>query len=188
MDPLAQVCPAPGSAPPRKPAKDGLVAQTASREIHRMRRTPLAPFFSKRAVNDLEPILHEKVERLCSGIRGFMQRREPLNVGVAFTALTLDVITDYCFRKSWNCLSKPDFSPQWKRAMTGLFEPVPVMKQFPWIAKFMNMLPRSLVGKMAPDLLLFLDAKAVSLRLRFPLRIRSHCESLPRLSGYSSCC
>jgi hypothetical protein len=91
-----------------------------------------------------------------------MIKDEPLLAGRAFTALTLDVITDYCFRKNWKCLDDPDFSPHWKNTMTGLFEPVPVTKQFPWIMKVMNSLPRSTVEKMAPDMGLFFGAKDVS--------------------------
>jgi hypothetical protein len=140
----------------------GSIATTESRDLHRMRRAPLMPFFSKRSVNALEPGIIEKVEQLSAGVEGFMQRGEVLNIGVAATALTLDVITEYCFSKGWNCLDDPHFSPNWKRAMTGLFEPVPVTKQFPQINQFMAMLPRSLVVKMAPDIGLFFKAKDVS--------------------------
>jgi hypothetical protein len=141
----------------------GSIATTESRTLHRKRRAPLMPFFSKRSVNALESGIVEKVEKLCSGVEGFMQRGDVLDVGVASTALTLDVITEYCFSRSWNCLDDPEFSPGWKRAMTGLFEPVPITKQFPQINQVMFMLPRSWVVKMAPDIGLFLKAKDVSL-------------------------
>jgi hypothetical protein len=35
--------------------------------------------------------------------------------------------------------------------MTGLFEPVPVVKQFPWINAVMQTFPESFVARMAPD-------------------------------------
>jgi hypothetical protein len=149
----------------------GSIATTESRNLHRLRRAPLMPFFSKRSVNALEPGIVEKVEQLCTGVEGFMRRGEVLDIGIASTALTLDVITEYCFSKGWNCLDDPNFSPQWKRAMTGLFEPVPVTKQFPQINQFMAMLPRSLVVKMAPDIGLFLGAKDVSYLTNF-LRVK----------------
>jgi hypothetical protein len=140
----------------------GSIATTESRDLHRIRRAPLMPFFSKRSVNALETGIVEKVNQLCFGVEGFMRRGEVLNVGVASTALTLDIITEYCFSKGWNCLDDSEFSPQWKRAMIGLFEPVPITKQFPQINQFMAMLPRSLVVKMAPDIALFFKAKDVS--------------------------
>lgn len=46
--------------------------------------------------------------------------------------------------------------------MTGLFEPVPVVKQFPWINTLMGLLPNRVVRQIAPDIALFLGAKAVS--------------------------
>lgn len=58
-------------------------------------------------------------------------------------------------------LEDPQFSPEWRRTMTGLFEPVPLVKQFPWINWAMALLPRSTVEKIAPDIGRFLSAKDV---------------------------
>ncbi|RDW60238.1 hypothetical protein BP5796_11844 [Coleophoma crateriformis] len=137
----------------------GSLAQTAGREAHRLRKAPLLPFFSKRAVTELEPVIKQKVSMMCDGIAGFLKRGEPLIAGRAFTALTLDVITDYCFNKSWECLQDPQFSPHWKATMCGLFEPVPFMKQFPIMAQMMNLLPRSLVKVLLPEMALFLGGR-----------------------------
>ena len=49
--------------------------------------------------------------------------------------------------------------------MTNIFEPVPVVKQFPWIVNFMNALPKSIVEKMNPDMALFNAAKLVEIVL-----------------------
>jgi cytochrome P450 len=86
------------------------VSTTISQELHRIRKAPLLPFFSKRAVVELEPLIRAKVDQICAGMKNFMEQGEPLILGRAFTALTLDVITDYCFRNSWNCLDDPEFS------------------------------------------------------------------------------
>ena len=142
------------------------VASTSSWHVHKARRAPLTPFFSTGAVRNLESIVIGKVDQLTSGIRSqYAECGRILPIGVAFTALTLDVISDYCFGQSWRCLHAPEFAPEWKRTMTNIFEPVPVVKQFPWLLSFMTALPSSLVEKMNPDMALLNSAKAVSLPL-----------------------
>ena len=141
----------------------GSVASTIDHQTHKARRAPLTPFFSKRAVDNLESTIRAKVDLMTDGIKKqYLQAGRILPVGVPFTALTLDVISDYCFGQSWRCLSAPDFAPEWKRTMTNLFEPVPVVKQFPWIAQIMGSLPRSVLRSINPDMAMFQGAKDVS--------------------------
>lgn len=138
----------------------GSIASTVPYQLHRARRAPLAPFFSKRGIDNLENIIRQKVDQLTRGIEeGYMNRGRILPVGVAFTALTLDVISDYCFGQSWRCLSAENFAPEWKRVMTNLFEPVPIVKQFPIIVQIMEALPLKVIKKMDPDMALFHGAK-----------------------------
>ncbi len=102
--------------------------------------------------------------------RQYLGAGKVFNLGVPFTALTLDVISDYCFGQSWRCLSAPDFAPEWRRTMTNMFLPVPVFKQFPWIAQLLGMFPKSLIAKMDPDMAMFLGARDVSLLINSPSR------------------
>ena len=140
----------------------GSIASTVGHAQHRARRAAITQFFSKQAVNALRSIIEAKVEQLTDGIeRESRQKGKVLNIGVAFTALTLDVISDYCFGQSWRCLESTDFAPEWKRTMTNLFEPVPIMRHFPWIMPVMQALPAWVQAKIAPDMVIFQDAKEV---------------------------
>jgi hypothetical protein len=49
-----------------------------------------------------------------------------------------------------------------KQTMTSLFEPAPVVKQFPWINAVMQTFPESFVARMALGVGRFLRAKEVS--------------------------
>lgn len=138
----------------------GSIASTVPYQLHRARRAPLGPFFSKRGIDNLEIIIRQKVDQLTHGIEeGYMNRGRILPVGVAFTALTLDVISDYCFGQSWRCLSAEDFAPEWKRVMTSLFEPVPIVKQFPILVRIMEALPLKVIQRLDPDMALFHGGK-----------------------------
>lgn len=147
-----------------------------SRDLHRSRRTPLQPFFSKQAVLSLEDSIKSKVDLMCKGIQErYIGSKKILPIGTAFTALTLDVITEYCFGDSWNCLDKPDFSQDWKDTMTNLFIPIPLIKQFPLIIQTLNCIPPKIIFKFSPDMARMPMAKEVKLQL-------SHQDS--RLTSY----
>ena len=64
--------------------------------LHKIRRAPLNPFFSKRAVAALQPRLEEVIEDLCNGLRGCMQRNEVVELRPAFLSLAIDVVFRYC--------------------------------------------------------------------------------------------
>lgn len=99
---------------------------------------------------------------MCKGIQErYISSETILPIGTAFTALTLDVITEYCFGKSWNCLDQPDFSQHWKDIMTNLFVPIPLIKQFPWILQTLNLIPSRLTFKLSPDMARMPMAKEV---------------------------
>ena len=111
-----------------------------------MRRQPVNPYFSKQSVTKLEPAIRAVVENLCRRLCEFRELKEPVNIGHAYAALTLDIITDYCFAKSYGCINRPTFAPEWPAAIDATSKQSPLNKQFPSILKFFKMMPESVVG------------------------------------------
>ncbi|KAK5096990.1 hypothetical protein LTR70_002207 [Exophiala xenobiotica] len=126
---------------------------TVPHDQHRLRRAPLNPFFSKRSVTKLEPMIKSAVEKLCTRLRGFQQTKEPVNLRHAFAALTMDVITDYAFAKSYNCLDEPGFAPIWPEAIDSVSEQSHINKQFPWLLPVMRLMPLWLVARLNPHIM-----------------------------------
>jgi cytochrome P450 len=85
------------------------VAFTPEHDIHRNRRAALAPFFSRRTVVQLESNIAAKVQTLCDRFSGFAKTSEVVRLDGAYSALTTDVITDYCFGKAYGYLNEHDF-------------------------------------------------------------------------------
>ncbi|TGO48155.1 hypothetical protein BCON_0249g00030 [Botryotinia convoluta] len=56
------------------------VGTTARYDLHRKRRAALSPFFSKRNVLHLEPLINEKVEQLCQMIDKHAREQTPANL------------------------------------------------------------------------------------------------------------
>ncbi|KAK4499586.1 hypothetical protein PRZ48_010104 [Zasmidium cellare] len=134
----------------------GSVASATGHEVHRLRRGALNPFFSKGNVDVLEGSIRTKVRTLCSKLE---ESGGVVEMGTAFTALTLDVITEYCFGQELGCLEEEDFAPRWKRLMVQLFESTPVAKHFPIVAQVLGSLPRGVMGVLNPDFVPFFEAK-----------------------------
>ena len=68
---------------------------TEPHALHRIRRTPLNPFFSQRAVTSLQPQIEELIEDLCNGLRECMRRGDVVELRPAFLSLAIDVIFRY---------------------------------------------------------------------------------------------
>ena len=68
---------------------------TVDHAHHRLRRAPVAPFFSKANVRKLDYVLHENISKLMMRLKEWEKSGEPLNILDAFKALTSDIITVY---------------------------------------------------------------------------------------------
>lgn len=109
----------------------------------RLRRGALNSFFSKRAVTQLEPVIQEKVDKLCRRFRGVLKTGEVIRAHAAYVALTMDVISQYSFARDDDYLSEYDFRLAWKETLEGAFEGGALLRQFPWMLPLMNSMPES---------------------------------------------
>lgn len=147
----------------------GSLASAGPHALHRARRAAINPYFSRAAIAQLEAqSIRAKVELLCGRLQEHASPSstaaaggggEVVDVGAAMTALTLDVISEYCYGDCYDCLRDPAFAPQWKRAMQGGFESTNVTKHFIWLLRLMNSLPAWLAVKMNPDIAVFVEWK-----------------------------
>lgn len=149
----------------------GSLASAGPHALHRARRAAVNPYFSRAAIAQLEAeSIRAKVELLCerlrehaspssAGAEGGGGGEEVVDVGAAMTALTLDVISEYCYGDCYDCLRDPAFAPQWKRAMQGGFESTNVTKHFIWLLRLVNSLPAWVAVKMNPDIAVFVEWK-----------------------------
>ena len=136
---------------------------------HRLRRAALNPYFSKQSVAKLEPMIRNVVVNLCRRLREARDTGEPVNLGHAFAALTMDVITEYSFSKSYGCLDAPDFMHQWPDIMDAVSESSHVNKQFGWLLPLLKKMPLWMVMATNPNMLLLIYFQTVRIPQRdFP--------------------
>ena len=135
---------------------------TVSHELHRRRRAALNPFFSKRAVVQLDELVQSKSAELCKRLQDVIGKRghDIIRFDTAFGALTTDIITEYAFGKSWNNMSHPDFNQEWKNVISKSFVTLLTFKSFPLVARTMDALPDWIIKKLDPTLGGYLDLVA----------------------------
>ncbi len=114
---------------------------TIEDERHRKLRAPLSAFFSKASVERLQPEIRRFIEKLCSRFEEHREAKKPINLGDAYSGLTLDVISKYSFAKAYGCLDRPDFAPEWPQLMMSISESSHVQKQFGWMFPLMKAMP-----------------------------------------------
>lgn len=135
---------------------------TIAHARHRTRRAAVNPFFSRQTVLRQTPLIWSKVQRLCERIEEHRQSKEPLNLRDAFSALTIDIITQYCFNQPHGCLDHADFMPQWPRGIMEASAASHLNKQFGWLLPLLMMLPESAVEKSSPNMMSVIRLRNVS--------------------------
>ena len=86
---------------------------TIPHHLHKLRRAAFAKFFSPTYIRRLEPLLKDLVNLMIEKITEGIEAGKEVNLVHAFSALTQDIITEYCFSSSRNVLQKEDFAPHW---------------------------------------------------------------------------
>lgn len=89
---------------------------TKEHDLHRTRRKPLEPFFSRLGINRLQPVIVEAAMQLETQIRGFQGTNSVIRLDHAFSAYAGDIVAMMCLNTNDSrdrFLSRPDFSPDW---------------------------------------------------------------------------
>jgi cytochrome P450 len=113
---------------------------TLDHDLHRLRRNALNRYFSKGAVSEFEPYIRETAEKLCRRLKSYANLG-PVTISTAYSSFTTDIITEYCFEKSFNFLDRDHFLPNLQAANDSLGELLPILKQAPWLHKIMRLIP-----------------------------------------------
>ncbi|KAH8800674.1 cytochrome P450 [Xylogone sp. PMI_703] len=116
-------------------------AATIKHDLHRIRRLPVAQFFSKANVRKLDHVIQENVSKLHLRLCQYQQSGEPINLVNAFKSFSNDVITTYAFGQSNNSLDVPDFNKLYWDLFHDLQLTGPMANHFSWLIPLMRLLP-----------------------------------------------
>ncbi|KKY18373.1 putative cytochrome p450 family protein [Phaeomoniella chlamydospora] len=124
-----------------------------------MRRGPINPFFSKKRVVAFEHHIQEKVQSLKDKISEYAGTDRVLPLHRAYTALIGDVVTEYCFAKSYGHLKSPDFTETFHEAMHSTCRSSTFLHQFPFLWPILKVLPDWFVVMIEPSFLIHINVQ-----------------------------
>ena len=115
---------------------EGSHLATTGHELHRKRRKPLDPYFSRSGVTKLEPTVAELCEKLIIGrferLRG---TGKVVRLDHAFTAFSGDVISRLCIDDPPNLVDDPEFAPEWFDLYHQGIVSLPLFMCLPWLIR-----------------------------------------------------
>lgn len=106
--------------------------------MHRIRRSALNPFFSRRSVMELMPFLNPIVQNLIDRLEGAAARGETVNLKYAYNALTMDNMTEYCFSTRTDRVLLPDFDRQTLDNVESFIYVSQMVRKSPLLAMYPN--------------------------------------------------
>ncbi|KAI2616488.1 cytochrome P450 [Hypoxylon sp. NC1633] len=104
---------------------------TIGHDQHRLRRAPLAKFFSRAQIAQLEPQIQVSVQSLCDKLLAQAGKAEPIDVQTAYSCFTSDVIAEYCFGESFGFLAQESWEPNFRRPTYAMLRTIYVFRFFP---------------------------------------------------------
>lgn len=127
------------------------VAATVNHYHHRARRGYLNQYFSKRSVGDLEPIIRERVDRLCGRFKCALQTQEVISLDSAFSALTADIITSRLYGEHFNYLGLEDFKFAVRETFEGMSLVFHLSRFIPFLMASLKLLPVAIIRLIMPS-------------------------------------
>ncbi|KAK7954797.1 hypothetical protein PG988_015491 [Apiospora saccharicola] len=127
---------------------------TESHELHRRRRKPLEPFFSRLGISRMEDRIIAEASLLSGRLDELKGSKSVINLDHVFYAFTGDVIGGLCCDSPPSMMKKPDFGKDWQVPVYELIERVihqlPLFLHVPQLAGLVRMFPTSLLYKIHP--------------------------------------
>lgn len=122
---------------------------TSDHALHRLRRSALNPFFSKRAISERAPIIQKHIDAVCRRLKSeFQNTGRILVVNEMWGCWNTDIIIEYCFERRYNFIYEPNFKSPFVKSMMDLLDGVHWVTQFPGLVTMMNWMPDTIVGRM----------------------------------------
>lgn len=114
------------------------------------------PYFSKRTIVGLEPIIHERITKLCSRLEEAMHKDDVISLDRAFSAMTADIITLRFYGSHFDYLGAEGFMSPIREAFLGVSLIFHIARFIPSVIRQLKKLPIPIIGLILPAVANFL--------------------------------
>lgn len=143
---------------------DGSHLLTTEHDLHRRRRKPLEPFFSRLGVSRLWPVLAELVEKFAGRLEALKGTGSVIRLDHACSAFSGDIIGQICWNNEEKFLDDPNFAPEWYNLIQTIILSIPLFTAFPLLVQIMALIPESIILWAYPSGQIFNKFKDVALQ------------------------
>ncbi|KAM3081646.1 hypothetical protein ACMFMG_005099 [Clarireedia jacksonii] len=91
-------------------------------------------------------MIKAKVSQLSDIFHAHMLSKTPVNLRITFSALTLDIISDYCYGEPFGALADQKVANEWYHTLEAIMIKATLFMHFPWLLRVMDLLPDSIAG------------------------------------------
>jgi hypothetical protein len=128
----------------------GAAIGTIPHDLHRSRRAPMNPYFSKQSIQRLEPILQRTFKKVLGRLAQQAESGEPIGMHLLYAATTSDIISDYCFGQSSNNLDREDLNAPYFDEFAEGVKAYHQMSTISWLPLLIQALPLSVAMFLFP--------------------------------------
>ncbi|KNG90313.1 benzoate 4-monooxygenase cytochrome P450 [Aspergillus nomiae NRRL 13137] len=121
---------------------------TVGHEHHRLRRSLLSSYFSRRSLKKAESVIEQKVDRVLFRFRSAFESQAVMPLHRVFAALAADVVSEYCYGASQGYLEQKVFQNQMIDAVNYVMSMCHINKFFPIMPKILRCVPIGLMEKL----------------------------------------
>ena len=86
-------------------------------------------------IAQLEAEIHGLVHRLCDKLLAEANKKEPVDLAMAYSCFTSDAIFGYCFGEEPGFLRQEGWLPNFRQATLAVLKPAFVLRFFPFLSK-----------------------------------------------------
>ncbi|KAI4281616.1 MAG: hypothetical protein L6R38_003557 [Xanthoria sp. 2 TBL-2021] len=130
----------------------GIFFTTETHELHRQRRAPYSPFFSRKSISEMSDFITERLDTLCRRLRDSEKQRMPMLLGVGYIALTTDIISKYALADCYHLLERDDLGSAYHHLFLGFIQSCHFIKHLTFIFNLMQALPDPVMLWLRPSL------------------------------------
>lgn len=137
------------------------------------RKDILQPLFSRKAIEELQHLVQQKVrsyfsysprskqtkcmnqtqaDGMCDNMQRLIPAGKPIDIYKAFRCFAVDGITSFCFGTSQEATEAPDFEAPLVEAMHASMSEVHKLLRFPFLKKFIENSPDRLICFLEPQM------------------------------------
>ncbi|KAM5464683.1 hypothetical protein MauCBS54593_006774 [Microsporum audouinii] len=132
---------------------------TIDHDLHRRRKAIISPYFSQRAAIEIEPLIHERLDALCSHLEKKMASGDTVNITCAASAFTADVVMQHFYGYHLNFVGAKDFKYYMREGLTGLFEFYHATRFMPFPPVLIKKLPSWILRRLNKNLPLIIEGR-----------------------------